>query len=325
MKKSRKYLYQYNIVTILIVITLLSGCAYVQVNETAQVQEAAEDKAATKGDAENEKDVSDLPEKEEIKLDPKWDYAEMSEINSGTAVLYRAPADNKDNDSKKNVDRKDIVIAVNAGHGTIGGEEVQTYCHPDKTPKITDGSNPAGSLTAIAISTGMIFADGTPEAEVTLAAARILKDRLLEKGYDVLMIRDEDDVQLDNVARTVIANNTADCLVSLHYDGDGLSYDKGCFFIHVPEEICGMEPVKSIYIEHESLGEELINALGNNGQIIYEGRNDPLELTQTCYATIPAVVIELGNGASAHEDKDLEKLADALTDGIDKYINSKTK
>ena len=30
------------------------------------------------------------------------------------------------------------------------------------------------------------------------------------KGYDVLMIRETDDVQLDNVARSVIANNTAD-------------------------------------------------------------------------------------------------------------------
>ena len=34
--------------------------------------------------------------------------------------------------------------------------------------------------------------------------AKILKDKLLAEGYDVLMIRESDDVQLDNVARTVI-------------------------------------------------------------------------------------------------------------------------
>ena len=53
---------------------------------------------------------------------------------------------------------------------------------------------------AVAVSGGMTFADGTAEAKVTLQMAKILKDRLLAEGYDVLMLRDGDDVQLDNVA-----------------------------------------------------------------------------------------------------------------------------
>ena len=32
------------------------------------------------------------------------------------------------------------------------------------------------------------------------------------------MLRDGDDVQLDNVARTVICNNAADCHIALHWD-----------------------------------------------------------------------------------------------------------
>lgn len=39
--------------------------------------------------------------------------------------------------------------------------------------------------------------------------AQILRDKLLASGYDVLMLRDGEDVQLDNVARTVICNNVA--------------------------------------------------------------------------------------------------------------------
>ena len=53
---------------------------------------------------------------------------------------------------------------------------------------------------------------------MTVALARILKDKLLAKGYDVLMIREGDDVQLDNIARTVIANNASDCHIALHWD-----------------------------------------------------------------------------------------------------------
>lgn len=60
-----------------------------------------------------------------------------------------------------------------------------------------------------------------------------MKDKLLAEGYDVVMIREEEDVQLDNVARTVIANNTADIHISLHWDST--TSDKGCFFMSVPD------------------------------------------------------------------------------------------
>ena len=53
----------------------------------------------------------------------------------------------------------------------------------------------------------------------------------------MLMVRDGKDVQLDNVARTVICNNVADCHIALHWDSDGLSYDKGCFYASVPKQL----------------------------------------------------------------------------------------
>ena len=131
--------------------------------------------------------------KEKIYLDSSWKYADHARIASGYAVMYKA---------KKN--RKDIVIAVNAGHGTKGGSSVKTLCHPDGSAKVTGGTTAAGSVKAVAVSDGMAFRDGTAERDVTLRMARILKKKLLAEGYDVLMVRDGKDAQLDNVARTVI-------------------------------------------------------------------------------------------------------------------------
>ena len=156
---------------------------------------------------------------QKITVNPDWEFASFSEIKSGYAVLYKATNN-----------RKDIIIGVNAGHGTKGGTSVKTYCHPDKTAKTTSGSTAAGSIKAIAVSGGMEFPDGTSEGTVTLAEAKILCNLLLNEGYDVLLLRSEADVQLDNIARTVISNNIADCHISLHWDGDGLNYDKGCFY-----------------------------------------------------------------------------------------------
>ena len=247
-------------------------------------------------------------EPEEIYLDPDWEYAYESEINSGCAVLYRASEN-----------RKDIVIGVNAGHGTEGGAGERTYCHPDHSPKTTGGSTAAGSETATAVSGGMTFYDGTPEREATLQVAQALRDLLLESGYDVLMLRDGDDVQLDNIARTVICNNTADCHIAIHFDGDGLGYDKGAFYISVPEGIKDMDPVDDNWEACDALGENLVEGLSGEGVDIHGGGSMAIDLTQTSYSTIPSVDIELGNQASDLSSESIAQYAEGLLQGIEMW------
>ena len=245
----------------------------------------------------------------QIGLDPSWKYADFSVINTGKAVLYKAESD-----------RKGITVAVNAGHGTKGGSSVKTWCHPDKTAKVTGGTTAAGSTQAVAVSGGMTFSDGTSEASVTLKAAKLLKEKLLSEGYDVLMLRDGEDVQLDNVARTVIANNMADCHIALHWDGDGLSYDKGCFYMSTPDGLKAMEPVKSNWQKHHALGDSLIEGLSSEGLKIWGSNPLPTDLTQTSFSTVASVDIELGNQASDHSDSQLEKLTAGLLKGINLYF-----
>ena len=165
----------------------------------------------------------------------------------------------------------------------------------------------------------MTFRDGTKESTVTLKMAKILKKKLLAEGYDVLMIRNSKDVQLDNIARTVICNNVADCHIALHWDGDGLKYDKGCFYIGVPEKLKSMKPVKNHWEEHEALGKALIKGLEKEKVKINGKGRLAIDLTQTSYSTIPSVDIELGNQSSDHSDKTLETLADGLTRGVKKF------
>ena len=249
---------------------------------------------------------------QQITLDSTWEYADHSKINTGAAVLYLASEESG---------RKGIVIGVNAGHGTAGGAKVKTLCHPDGSAKVTGGSTAAGAMEAAAVSGGMTFQDGTPEREVTLRMALILRDKLLSSGYDVLMLRDSEDVQLDNVARTVICNNVADCHIALHWDsGDGKNYDKGCFYISVPEALKNMEPVASHWQQHDTLGTDLVEGLREQGATIYGKGHMGIDLTQTSYSTIPSVDMELGNAYSDHSDVILEQLATGLLTGINTYF-----
>lgn len=246
-----------------------------------------------------------------VEMKPEYLYAGNSKINSGSAILYQSNSQ----------DRKEKTVCVNAGHGTKGGSSVKTLCHPDGSPKVTSGTTAAGATTAVAVSSGMTFNDGTAESTVTLKMAKMLRDKLLAAGYDVLMIRETDDVQLDNIARTVLANNLADCHLALHWDST--TSDKGCFYMSVPrnDSYRSMEPVKSNWESHHRLGDSLIEGLRAGGSKIFSSGAMEMDLTQTSYSTIPSVDIELGDKASAHTTEALEKLADGLMLGIEIYFS----
>lgn len=246
----------------------------------------------------------------QISLDNGWKYADFSAIKSGTATLYRSESDS----------RKGITVCVNAGHGTKGGGNVKTQCHPDGTPKVTGGTTGAGATKAVAVSSGMTFLDGTPESKVTLALAKAFKEKLLAAGYDVLMIRESDDVQLDNIARTVLANNMADCHIALHWDST--ENNKGAFFMSVPNVASyrAMEPVASNWQKHQSLGENLVAGLKGAGVKIFSSGSMEMDLTQTSYSTVPSIDIELGDKASDHSAGTLDVLASGLLAGVNRYF-----
>lgn len=285
----------------------LSATQPVQETGASETQEA-KDTAQKTSDGGNAQGAQNV-QAGEVGLNPEWKYADFSKINSGKAVLYKAESN-----------RKNIVVCVNAGHGTKGGSSVKTMCHPDGTPKVTGGTTQAGATTAVAVSGGMQFSDGTAESTVTLAMALKLKEKLLASGYDVLMIRESDDVQLDNIARTVIANNIADCHIAIHWDST--ASDKGAFYMSVPgnSSYRNMEPVKSHWEQHNALGESLISGLRQAGIKIFSGGSMEMDLTQTSFSTVPSIDIELGDKASDHSDAALDTLAGGLLAGINQYF-----
>lgn len=257
-------------------------------------------------------ETKENPEVENIKWNEKWEYASFSKIHSDTVNLYHSNSKN----------RNGIVVAVNAGHGTIGGNNIKTLCHPDGSPKVTGGSTAEGEVYATAISSGTTFIDGTEESQATLSIAMIIKDKLLERGYDVLMLREDDDCQLDNVARTVFANENADCHISLHYDST--DNDKGFFYISVPdvESYRNMDPVSKYWKEHLNLGDSILDGALEHDIKIFNDGSLPIDLTQTSYSMIPSVDLELGDRASDTSEDRQTVIAAGIVDGVEKYYAS---
>ena len=254
---------------------------------------------------------------QKVKIEKNDEFAEFVMINDienndKAAIRY----------VNKNPNHNNFTVCVNAGHGTSGGmrDEVRTKCHPDGTPKVTGGTTDEGSLTAYAVSDGMAFIDGTKEAVATLAEALILKDMLLERGYHVLMIRETDDAQIDNIGRSILANKYADIHVAVHWDAT--ASDKGAYYCKVPEvdSYRKMYPVSELWESHIALGESLISGLRSNGIKIYENGFQEMDLTQTSFSKVPSIDIELGDAISDHGEAQLKKLAEGLCIGIDAFF-----
>lgn len=254
-------------------------------------------------------DTERTPYSELYKWDDKWTYAEFSKIHEDDVILYHSTARRK----------KSYVVAVNAGHGTANGSSVMTQCHPDGTPKVTGGSTAEGAINAAAVTSGTTLLDGTEEATATLLLATKLKQELLDAGYDVLMLRETDDCRLDNVARTVFANQFADCHIAIHYDST--ENDKGFYYISVPENdgYRKMEPVASHWQQHTELGEKIISGVKTHGVPIFGSGSMAVDLTQTSYSTIPSVDLEVGDRASSYSDTTLNHISQGIVLGIENY------
>ena len=280
--------------------------------DATDVPEPASDPETT--DVPDPADDTDMipRESETVTWNEDWEFASNSKIHSDSVTLYRSMSE----------DRKNIVIAVNAGHGTEGGSNVKTLCHPDGSKKVTGGSTGAGETYATAVSYGTTFMDGTSEAKANLSLALILKDMLLENGYDVLMIRESSDVQLDNIARTVFANNNADCHIAIHYDST--ETDKGFFYIGVPDVASyrAMEPVASWWRVHNAFGEALLQGMKDTGNKICGSGNIPLDLTQTSYSTVPSMDVEVGDRKSDYSEETQRKIAEGLLRGLNIYFDN---
>ena len=263
------------------------------------------------GDSGAGANIAALANGTEIGLDSNWKYANFSKIHTGKAKFYKTTATNPNG----------IVITVNAGHGTSGGSSQKTQTHPDGTAKVTGGTTKAGAKESIAISEGMTFSDGATEAEINLKVALKLRDKLLAKGYNVLMIRETSDVQLDNIARTVIANNNSHAHIAIHYDSS--TSDKGAFYMQVPDvdSYKKMYPVSTMWQRHDRLGNSLISGLKEKNVKIFGKGKMEMDLTQTSYSTIPSVDIELGDKKTPHDDATNDKMAEGLAAGVDKFFN----
>lgn len=172
--------------------------------------------------------------------------------------------------------------------------------HQKKGINIGEPNAPGSSLKKPKVSSGTRgVATKKWEYEVNLNCSLILKDMLEEEGYDVILTRNCNEVNISNIERANIANNTnADITIKIHCDSVGNSSKTGSSIL-VPAK--NSKYTSSIYEKSYLFANELRNSLKEK-DIKINGIFERNDLTGFNWSKVPVITLEMGFMSNANED-----------------------
>lgn len=204
-------------------------------------------------------------------------------------------------------------VTIDAGHQAQGNSD-------------TEPIGPGAAEEKMKVTWGTSgVATGNEESQINLDVALKLRDYLVSKGVNVVMVRESQDVDISNSQRATLANESGSALfVRLHCDGAEGSSRSG-FWTLVP----GYNEWTGPIVEQSRVAGEIVqrNAVAATGAVDL-GVTERTDLSGFNWCAVPSILCEMGYMSNPDEDVLLgteeyqQKLAQGIGDGVIEYLGT---
>ncbi len=292
------------ILMIFLTMTLLLACA-----ACGTGRQGVEPAGETEEQQPEQSETTESSAPEEDQVDEQIQAVVQEQAEQATAVLEEAESEPE---PEPEAEAAPYLVCIDAGHQEHGSSELEPNGPGSSTMKARVASGTRGTTT------------GLYEYELNLQVSLKLQEELESRGYAVLMVRTENDVDLSNAERSEIANEAeADAFVRIHANGSENSSASGAMTICMTPS----NPYNgALYERSRALADAVLEGLTAATGAADNGVWETDTMTGINWSEVPVTIVEMGYMTNPDEDQLMAsedyqwQLASGIADGIDAFF-----